>query len=118
MTHLPYGVGQNRQNRPLNRWTQLKWMGLGVFVLIIGGMLAYEYSVREPRAKCEASGHWWSEKDRKCATVVYLPDWTGRKPDGKAATDHQILWPDASDPTRTAAAPKSDKATQSPVAKP
>ena len=118
MTHLPYGVGQNRPNRQTNSWNQIKWMLIGAFVLITGGMLAYEYSVRAPRAKCEASGHWWSDKDRKCATVVYLPDWTGRKPDGKAASDHKLLWPDASDPTRTAAAPKPDDSAQPTPSKP
>lgn len=104
MAHLPYGVGHDRRDLKSEAFLWLKIGFIGLFILVIGGMFAYDHFIREPRLRCEKSGNWWSPKDGHCATVVYTPVITGRAaPNGTQKP--RILWPDMSDHERTAGPP-------------
>ena len=81
-------------------------IGLGflvAFVLISGGLFAYDVFFVWPVRDCEEHGHWWDDKDRICAVPVPLSTITGRR-----------LTP----PPVRAAAAKPAKAVATPAAQP
>ena len=49
---------------------RLSIMFLGVFVLALAGMGAYELLVREPGKRCEAAGKWYDYQGRECAQPI------------------------------------------------
>ena len=51
---------------------------LALFAVLTAASWAYTYFVVEPRKRCEASGRWWSNEDRLCATPVSVSAFTGR----------------------------------------
>jgi len=52
---------------------------LAAFVLISGGLWAYDALFVWPVKECEERGHWWDERDRACAVPVPLSTITGRR---------------------------------------
>lgn len=57
------------------------WMVFAaLFVVALGGVLAFEQIYRQPGKRCEANGGWWDMSQRICGQVVYIPDITGRAP--------------------------------------
>lgn len=59
-------------------FTTLKWAFLGLFALGIAGVWIYQIGWVAPRQKCEASGRWWSNQDRVCATPISVSVFTGK----------------------------------------
>lgn len=65
---------------------RLKLVFLGVFVLSLVGIFAYQVYVVRPAERCEAKGDWWDPDGRVCARPVLISDITGRTiPERKAA---------------------------------
>jgi hypothetical protein len=65
---------------------RLKLVFLGVFVLSLVGIFAYQAYVVWPAERCEAQGDWWDPDGRVCARPVLISDITGRTiPERKAA---------------------------------
>ena len=56
----------------------LRWIMLAVFATVCAGLWGYQVLVVWPRARCEAQGNWWDDKDRICAIPVPLTTLTGR----------------------------------------
>ncbi len=79
----------------------IKLLFVGVFAAACAGIWWYQLQVARPRAEClkhpgaewfpkthacaappsaacEAAGGWWDPRDRLCARVVHIPDFTGR----------------------------------------
>ena len=55
------------------------WMVFAaLFVVAMGGVLAFEQIYRQPGKRCEANGGWWDMGSRVCGQVIYIPDITGR----------------------------------------
>jgi hypothetical protein len=65
---------------------RLKLVFLGVFVLSLVAIFAYQAYVVWPAERCEAQGDWWDPDGRVCARPVLISDITGRTiPERKAA---------------------------------
>jgi hypothetical protein len=56
----------------------LRWVFLGLFVLLNAGVWTWQIGWVQPRKQCEASGRWWSGVDRVCATPVSVSVFTGK----------------------------------------
>jgi hypothetical protein len=57
---------------------RLKIYFICTFALLTAGMLIYQYVWLEPQKRCEAGHNWWDSESRKCGTVVFVPDLTGK----------------------------------------
>jgi hypothetical protein len=53
---------------------------LGLFVLGVAGIGYVQVNYALPAKKCEESGRIWDHRLRACATLVFIPDLTGRPP--------------------------------------
>jgi hypothetical protein len=51
---------------------------LGLFVISVIAVMAYQILVITPGKKCEANGGWWDPDTRICGHPIYLPNITGR----------------------------------------
>ncbi len=65
-------------NSTLRTITRFKFLFVALFVAFVGFTGGYWLFWERPAQRCEASGNWWDPQARFCATVVYLPDLTGR----------------------------------------
>ena len=62
-------------NRAVDRTTMIF---LGLFVVCVAAVMAYQILVIEPGRKCEKNGGWWDPGERICGHPIYLPNITGR----------------------------------------
>lgn len=81
-----HGKGHIAAMITLRSYARLKYVALGLFLVLSGCLLAYNHFIAAPRQKCEQAGAWWSNKDRVCAAPIYLPTITGREPGKSEAT--------------------------------
>lgn len=51
---------------------------LGLFAVLVSGVLAYQRFYVAPAEQCEKTGRWWYAEGRECVQPIYLPDITGR----------------------------------------
>lgn len=51
-----------------------------VFAIAVAGVFAFDRYWVAPGDRCEAEGGWWDMGERICATPIYIPDVTGRRP--------------------------------------
>ena len=51
---------------------------LGVLIVVVGAVWAFQTFYIDPVQHCESSGNWWDAQTRTCGHVVYLPDLTHR----------------------------------------
>lgn len=51
-----------------------------VFAIAVAGVFAFDRYWVAPGDRCEAEGGWWDMGARICATPIYIPDVTGRRP--------------------------------------
>ncbi len=58
--------------------SRLRLIFFGVFIVLSIASIAFQFLWLRPMRKCEASGNWWHGPSLSCATVVYIPDITGR----------------------------------------
>lgn len=68
-------IGTGGLNRTIGR-VRLFFLGLFTVSAILIGY--YQLAYAQPAKRCEASGRVWDNKTRACATLVFLPDLTGR----------------------------------------
>jgi hypothetical protein len=61
-------------------FTRVQLAYLAAFVLVCGGIFAYQAVFVWPAQKCEADGAWWNPRDRECDTPMEIWHFTGRKP--------------------------------------
>ncbi len=69
---------------------KLKYLFIGLMTIAIVGFTAYSFLYDIPRKKCDAAGGWFEPKSRVCATPVYLPTLTHRKPGEPASATRTI----------------------------
>lgn len=65
----------------MHRFLSFRRLGivfLGVFGMIVGGLLVYQQFWVSPGERCEARGGWYAIETRECATPIFIPDITGR----------------------------------------
>ena len=58
---------------------------LGLFMVLTVASWTYSLLVVQPRQRCEASGRWWSDRDRVCGIPVSVSRFTGRPTPAEAA---------------------------------
>lgn len=51
-----------------------------VFAVLVAAVFAFDRYWVAPGDRCEAEGGWWDMGERICATPIYIPDVTGRRP--------------------------------------
>jgi hypothetical protein len=59
---------------------------LGLFAIAAAAVWTFQFFWVVPVQKCERSGNWWDPQSHSCATVIYLPSVTHRKPGQKSAS--------------------------------
>lgn len=64
---------------------KLRWAFMGLFALAVIAVWTYQIGWAAPRQKCEASGRWWSDEDRLCATPIAVSVFTGKPSPGEPA---------------------------------
>jgi hypothetical protein len=57
---------------------RLSFMFVGLFAVLVGGVLTYQAFWLDPGKRCEADGNWYDVESRTCATPVYIPNITHR----------------------------------------
>jgi hypothetical protein len=57
---------------------RLKLIFLGVFALLVVGVVIWQVWWVAPQKRCEAQHKWWDHGQRVCATPVLISDITGR----------------------------------------
>lgn len=58
---------------------------LGVFVLLVVGVVVWQVGWAIPQKKCESAHKWWDHGQRVCAQPVLISDITGRTIQDKQA---------------------------------
>lgn len=64
---------------------RLKWIFVGVFLVLNVAMLVYQFGWVVPRDRCEKAHRWWDGSQRVCATPILISDITGRVIDNPQA---------------------------------
>ncbi len=65
----------------------LKYLFLGLLLFGVTLSAGYDLLYGGPMKKCDAAKGWWSWKDRRCYSPIYLPTLTHRKPGEPSTID-------------------------------
>ena len=60
------------------KFERLLLIFISVFVLAIGGVIAWQVGWAIPAGKCKEQHKWWDYGERVCATPILTSDVTGR----------------------------------------
>jgi hypothetical protein len=69
---------------------RLKWIFVGVFLVLNVGMLVYQFGWVIPRQNCEKAHKWWDGSQRVCAQPILVSDVTGRIIDNPKAREEAL----------------------------
>ena len=64
---------------------RLKLIFLGVFAVLVVGVVVWQIGWAMPQKRCESQHKWWDHGQRVCATPVLISDITGRTIQDKEA---------------------------------
>lgn len=64
---------------------RLKLIFIGLFAVIVVGVLVWQVGWIMPQKKCEGAHKWWDGDERVCAQPVLISDITGRTIQDKKA---------------------------------
>jgi hypothetical protein len=64
---------------------RLKLIFIGIFVVMVIGVIVWQVGWIMPAKKCEGAHKWWDSGERVCATPVLISDITGRTIQDKQA---------------------------------
>jgi hypothetical protein len=90
-------------------FTRLKYIFLGLFVLLSGAALTYHVVWVWPKEKCEKQGRLWAGKWMKCATSYSIETLTRRPVNLPPINGEARVKPEASSPTSPATQPAPAK---------
>lgn len=59
---------------------RLALLFLAIFGVLMIGVMVFHVYWKEPGERCEEQGGWYDIETRVCATPIFIPDITGRRP--------------------------------------